>query len=203
MPKPRLLSWSIIALLGPFLLAFAEPAAAQERPLCRGTVFSIEEEFRSQGPRPFDGNPIVSAGDLLVRDASTSGVRVCARNRDLVGPFDVREDLGVDAVDVIDPDKRLIAFSTELDSPHGNFGHGDLLATNGAVIPAAVLLQNFQNQGLQPNVGLDGVHERVLDGIDPTTYRRACGAKQLFANFVAIVDKRTAAAARAGTAADD
>jgi len=45
--------------------------------------------------------------------------------------------------------------------------------------------------------------QRVLDGIDPTTYRRACGAKQLFANFVAIVDKRTAAAARAGTAADD
>mgnify|MGYP000150350691 CR=1 FL=1 len=46
--------------------------------------------------------------------------------------------------------------------------------------------------------------QRVLDGIDPATYRRACGAKQLFTNFVGIVSERTAAAdARAGTAADD
>lgn len=167
MSRSGLLSWSAATLAVGSLLVFAETTTAQERPLCRGTVFSIEEEFRSQGPTPFDGNPIVSAGDLLARDSGTGGVRVCARNRELVGPFDVREDLGIDAVDVIDADKRLIVFSTELDSPHGNFGHGDLLATNGAVIPSAVLLQNFQNQGLRPNVGLDGVHfvgprERII-----------------------------------------
>jgi hypothetical protein len=139
-------------------LALAPAASAQDAPTCRGAVFSIEEEFLSRGPTPPDGNPLVSAGDLLARDPGSGGVRVCARNRDLVGRFDVREDLGIDAVDVIDPEKRLIAFSTELDSPHGNFGHGDLLATNGAVIPASVLLQRFRNPRLRDNVGLDGVH---------------------------------------------
>lgn len=44
--------------------------------------------------------------------------------------------------------------------------------------------------------------QRVLEGIDPATYRRACAAKRLFENFVTIVDERTVTAA-ARAAADD
>ena len=44
--------------------------------------------------------------------------------------------------------------------------------------------------------------QRVLEGIDPATYRRACAAKRLFENFVTIVDERTVTAAPRA-AADD
>ncbi len=67
----------------------------------------------------------------------------------------MREDLGLDALDILVVDERLIAFSTELDSPHGNFGAGDLLFTNGASIPNAALLFRFD---IPLDLGLDGVH---------------------------------------------
>lgn len=54
-------------------------------------------------------------------------------------------DLGLDAVDVIDDtpgNTRLVAFSTEAGAP-GLFTDGDVLATNGAVVPNAVLFANF------------------------------------------------------------
>ena len=46
--------------------------------------------------------------------------------------------------------------------------------------------------------------QRVLDGIDPTTYRQACVAKRLFSNFVTIVEHhRVDAETRTQAAADD
>ncbi|MFC2082023.1 hypothetical protein ACFLR0_02450 [Candidatus Bipolaricaulota bacterium] len=117
---------------------------------CQGLAFSTEEDFVTRGPEPADGNPIISDGDLL-----GPGCVVCARNQDLLKDFDVNEDLGLDAVDVIDIDRYLVAFSTELDSPHGGqFTAGDLLITNGAIIPNAALLSGFQ---VSPDMGLDGV----------------------------------------------
>jgi len=65
---------------------------------------------------------------------------VFARNRELLEVFKIDNDLGLDAVDVIDEERRLIVFSTELDDPLGRFTAGDLLATNGAQIPNSVLL---------------------------------------------------------------
>jgi hypothetical protein len=122
---------------------------------CIDLAFSTEEEFFTQGPVPPDGNPIISDGDLLAPNGA-----VCARNRDLVGRFDVIEDLGLDAVDIIGPDLQLVAFSTELDSPHNrpphiHFTAGDLLATNGAIIPNIALTFPF---GVGYDIGLDGVH---------------------------------------------
>lgn len=119
---------------------------------CEKMAFSTEEDFVTRGPLPSDGNPIISDGDLL-----GYGCVICARNHELLNAFDVTEDLGLDAVDVLDVRRSLIAFSTELDSPHaGQFTAGDLLLTNGTVIPNAALLQAFQ---LRPaDLGLDAVH---------------------------------------------
>ena len=118
---------------------------------CQRLAFSTEEDFLTLGPEPADGNPIISDGDLL-----GMGCVVCARNRDLLRNFDVEDDLGLDAVDVLDVDRGLVAFSTELDSPHGQFTAGDLLFTNGGIIPNAALLQNFNVS--HPDMGLDAVH---------------------------------------------
>lgn len=118
---------------------------------CRDFLFSTEEDFVTFGPVPPDGNPIISDGDLL-----GIGCVVCARNRDLLQAFNVTEDLGLDAVDVISWPRSLIAFSTDLDSPHGNFKAGDLLLTNGAVIPNSALLFAFGLSWL--DLGLDAVH---------------------------------------------
>jgi uncharacterized repeat protein (TIGR01451 family) len=121
--------------------------------LCRDMAFSTEEDFITQGPEPPDGNPIISDGDLLGPSCA-----VCARNYDLLhNTFDIELDLGLDAVDVIDVDLYLVALSTELDSPNpGQFTAGDLLATNGTVIPNIALLSKF---GLpQADLGLDAVH---------------------------------------------
>ncbi len=118
---------------------------------CAKAAFSTEEDFITQGPEPADGNPIISDGDLL----SPDGI-VCARNRDLVHDvFDVDQDVGLDAVDVLSVEDYLVAFSSELDSPHGNFTAGDLLATNGAVIANVALTANFQ---LGYDIGLDALH---------------------------------------------
>jgi len=120
-------------------------------------MFSTEEEFITQGPTPADGNPIISDGDLL--DAQC---QVYARNADLLKPFGLAVDLGLDAADVLDKDTYLVAFSTEQDSPlAGQFTAGDLLITNGAVVPnVALLWAHGQQSGYTPEVdlGLDAVH---------------------------------------------
>jgi uncharacterized repeat protein (TIGR01451 family) len=113
--------------------------------------FSTEEEFITQGPEPPDGNPIISDGDLLC-----PGGVVFARNRELLAAFKQEHDLGLDAADVIDMERHLVAFSTELDDPEGRFTDGDLLATNGAVIPNIALLAMFDIPS--DDLGLDAVH---------------------------------------------
>ena len=141
----------LVALCAAPVLSFAQA------PLCQGLVFSTEEDFLTRGPVPPDGNPIISDGDLLARAIPGGGVSVCARNSDLLRAFDVRLDLGLDAVDVVLAEKRLIAFSTELDDEKGRFTAGDLLATNGAILPNVALLAQFQTPKPQ-DFGLDAVH---------------------------------------------
>ena len=106
----------------------------------------------TRGPTPPDGNPIISDGDLL-----GVGCAVCARNGDLLKSFDVTMDLGLDAADVIDVGEYVVAFSTELDSPNlGQFTAGDLLSTNGAIIPNVALLYSFDLP--RADLGLDAIH---------------------------------------------
>ena len=145
------------AFIGPD--ASAEPAAEDLDPArleaCRTLAFSTEEEFVTRGPEPPDGNPIISDGDLLGKDCV-----VCARNADLLQPFDVTTDLGLDAVDLISVEEAYVAFSTELDSPHNgvtsvHFTAGDLMVTNGAIIPNLALMNKFN---IKHDVGLDAVH---------------------------------------------
>ncbi len=120
---------------------------------CEEFAFSTEEDFVTQGPEPPDGNPIISDGDLLGPNCE-----VCARNYDLLhDTFDVDQDLGLDAADVIDVENYLVAFSTELDSPHGTFTAGDLLVTNGAIIANVALTHLFQ-VGYKYDIGLDALH---------------------------------------------
>ncbi len=120
---------------------------------CAELAFSTEEDFVTSGPLPPDGNPIISDGDLLGPDCA-----VCARNGDLLEWFGVAPDLdlGLDAADVLDVDKYVVAFSTELDSPHiGQFTAGDLLITNVTIIPNVALL--FATKVAQ-DMGLDSIH---------------------------------------------
>lgn len=176
--------WLVALLIGCFAaINVGNLAFAQRMPFdqCQGLVFSTEEDFLTQGRRPADGNSIISDGDLLARDPLTGATTVCARNRDLVQQFDVVEDLGLDAVDIILAEKGIIAFSTELDSPHGNFTDGDVLFPDGVVIPNAVLVHRFK---LRDNVGLDALHfiggqEQILRAIEAA---RAIGRKELIAN---------------------
>ena len=150
----RLIALSVV--LTAILLVTAGPVRGQvgEDALkaCRTYAFSTEEDFVTQGPVPTDGNPIISDGDLL----GAGGV-ICARNADLLlSTFDVDQDLGLDAADVIDVDDYLVAFSTELDSPHGDqFTAGDLLVTNGAIVANVALTHQFQ---VFYDIGLDAVH---------------------------------------------
>lgn len=143
---------TISAVLLLFIISMLmSSATAQEVPE-KSIFFSTEEDFVTQGSEPPDGNPIVSDGDLL----NLAG-HIYARNRELLGAFDVRDDLGLDAVDVIDVDDRFVAFSTELDHPNGLFTAGDLLATNGAILSNSALLAAFQIPS-QLDLGLDAVH---------------------------------------------
>ena len=128
----------------------AEPAPEVPPESCE-LYFSTEEDFIAQGPIPPDGNPIISDGDLL-----GPGCVLFARNRELLAAFNVNVDLGLDAVDVIDAKGRLVGFSTELDDPSGRFVGGDLLATNGLVIPNSALLAGFDVARI--DLGLDAVH---------------------------------------------
>ncbi|NIP25244.1 MAG: hypothetical protein GWN67_12830 [Phycisphaerae bacterium] len=145
--RPLLLLVSITCML-------MGSATAQEGPkevLKRGVFFSTEEDFVTQGPLPA-GGPIISDGDLL-----NSAGNVYMRNNELLSRFKVRFDLGLDAADVIDIKGRIVAFSTELDHPSGLFTAGDLLATNGAILPNTALLAVFKiPRGI--DLGLDAVH---------------------------------------------
>jgi hypothetical protein len=132
------------------LVLFTHITGAQDDyPLenCRANAFSTEEDFMMQRGEPYDGNPYISDGDLL----NFTG-QVCARNADLLRVFDVRDDLGLDGVDVLDVDKRIVAFSTEIDSPTGKFTAGDLLVTDGTIIPNLALVFPF---GIGYDIGLD------------------------------------------------
>ncbi|MBK8027716.1 MAG: hypothetical protein IPK19_41635 [Chloroflexi bacterium] len=143
--------WTLLLFV--LLLSTSWTATAQEIDTlewCRSGAFSTEEDFISHGPVPFDGNRYISDGDLLSFDG-----RVCARNAWLARQFDVVQDLGLDAVDILDFERGIVAFSTELDSPHGNFTAGDVLFTPGFRIPNQALVAPFQ---ISFNIGLDGLH---------------------------------------------
>jgi hypothetical protein len=133
-----------VLLLVPILCVLLGSATA----LGQVTYFSTEEDFKANAGYT-DGNPIISDGDLLRPG------HVYMRNQKLLSAFRVRRDLGLDAAHVADVEKGLVAFSTELDDPRGKFSAGDLLVTNGAVIPNAVLLTYF---GIRDtDLGLDAV----------------------------------------------
>ncbi|HEX2907487.1 MAG TPA: hypothetical protein VHO69_11535 [Phototrophicaceae bacterium] len=153
MGKKRLYR-GLVLLLTTLLLtsAWAVISAQEDYPLerCSRIAFSTEEDFLMTQGEPYDGNPYVSDGDLL----SITG-DVCARNADLLRRFDVKADLGLDGVDVLDVERRLVAFSTELDSPFGTFSAGDILLTNGGIIPNLALVQ--PSFGIDYNIGLDEV----------------------------------------------
>ena len=149
----------MVALASALLMAALLPAGVASGQMgqealkgCAELAFSTEEDFVTQGPEPADGNPIISDGDLLGPDGA-----VCARNIDLLhSTFDVVDDLGLDAVDVLDVESYLVAFSTDLDSPYrGQFTAGDLLVTNGAIIANRALTHLF---GIGHDIGLDAVH---------------------------------------------
>jgi hypothetical protein len=137
------------------LLAPASAGLAQRNPwdACERGGFSTEEDFMMTESEPFDGNPYISDGDLLSFDG-----QVCARNADLLAAFyegTPPADLGLDALDMVDLSEGVVAFSTELDDPDGNFTAGDLLTTQGATIPNVALTNRF---GIDYDIGLDAVH---------------------------------------------
>jgi len=147
---------AIVGLLVAGVLVPSRPARGQvgrsSLLLCQDLAFSTEEDFVTQGPEPPDGNPVVSDGDLLGPNCV-----ICARNRELLQVFQVSLDLGLDAADILDAEAYLAAFSTELDSPNaGQFAAGDLLVTNGAIIPNVALLDAFKLP--RYDLGLDAVH---------------------------------------------
>lgn len=142
----------LLALLAPLLLSPAQPLTAHSRQQysladCSELAFSTEEDFVSEE------GIVISDGDLL-----GANCQICARNADLVGRFGVEAiDLGLDAVDVLNVESYLVAFSTELDSPPSAtfFTAGDLLFTNMAIIPNRTLTQKFD---IGYDIGLDAVH---------------------------------------------
>ena len=123
---------------------------------CQELAFSTEEDF-------FTENTVISDGDLLgILAGAPTVCGICARNADLVATFDVQADLGLDAADVIvtEAEPWPVAFSTELDSPNNvpgliQFTAGDLLVTNGVVIPNQALTAKW---GVPYDIGLDAVH---------------------------------------------
>lgn len=151
----------ILSILATLLLGSAGSVAGQvgreALAKCKEFAFSTEEDFVTQGPEPPDGNPIISDGDLL-----GPGCAVCARNADLMPvQWEITDDLGLDAADVIDVDSYLVAFSTELDSqpwsPAG-FTAGDLLVTNGVIISNQTLTYRWsEGKGVGYDIGLDAV----------------------------------------------
>lgn len=142
----------LLLLLLPLVLVGSQVAMGQSPgalTACKDFAFSTEEDFLSHGPTPADGNPIISDGDLLSRSGA-----VCLRNRQILLPWEVQVDLGLDSVDVISVEKNLVSFSTELDDPFARFTAGDLLSTWGSAIPNRALLILFQ---VAPDRGLDAI----------------------------------------------
>lgn len=136
-----------------------QPGRPPEKPPRVGIFFSTEEDFVTRHHKPRDGNLIISDGDLL----DSTGY-VYARNHELLYRFKTKFDLGLDAADVLraqeryyNPEVDRVAFSTELDHPQGLFTAGDLLATNGAILPNFVLLAAFEIPR-ELDLGLDAVH---------------------------------------------
>lgn len=175
----RVTRWLALALGLLLLVGQADrPAYALGRDQlakCQSGAFSTEEDFIMNRGEPPDGNRWISDGDLL----SPAGA-VCARNADLTRVFSATgaplPDLGLDAVDVLaaDPERYLVAFSTELDwESRTSFEAGDLLITNGVVIPnVALVAAAFATVNQQPyDVGLDelkfiGKIEDILRFVD-------------------------------------
>ncbi len=142
-----------IALLGVLSLSFQVDTLEAQSTGCDGLLLSTSEDFTMQRGEGPDGNPIVSDGDLLAFNGGTT--TICRRNRELLSAFDIpRVDFGLDAVAAIDKERNVIAFSTELDDPNGQFGAGDLIFTTGLVIPNSVLTNRFD---LRHDIGLDAV----------------------------------------------
>lgn len=100
----------------------------------------------------------VTDGDLIDWAAGS----IYMTNAQLLSAFPFinlgRQDLGLDAADVINEDKKLVVFSTE--EGRGPLTGGDLLCTNGGVIKNAGLLAKFPGI-VSPNItqpmGLDAV----------------------------------------------
>ncbi|MCJ7729090.1 MAG: hypothetical protein MUO27_04330 [Sedimentisphaerales bacterium] len=136
--KMRKFKISLLLLLVSIIIILMGLATAQCQVPLESVFFSTEEDFVSKNAKSSDGNPIISDGDLL----NATGY-VYMRNYELLGVFEVKFDLGLDAVDVIDIEKKFVAFSTELDHPERSFTAGDLLATNGAILPNSALLIAF------------------------------------------------------------
>ena len=154
MPRIGKLSWFAAVVAAMLLLSGPKSTTARSMSnlgACKELAFSTEEDFVTRGPEPPDGNPIISDGDLL---SGTNHI-VCARNAELLAKWQLNQDLGLDAVDILSIDDTLVAFSTELDHPDGLFRAGDLLMTNGVVIPNLALLRLFQ---VGHDLGLDGLH---------------------------------------------
>jgi len=136
------------------------PSSPMEK--CRRSAFSTEEDFVMRVSKPSDGDPYISDGDIL----SPLG-DVCMRNRQLLQSFApvgaaYPADLGLDGLEIIKlgsnavthVDAPLISFSTEIDDLYGNFSGGDLLFSNGAIIPNQSLTVLF---GMRYDIGLDGI----------------------------------------------
>jgi hypothetical protein len=141
----------LLLALGPMVPATGQLASLPAA--CSQMAFSTEEDFVTQGPVPPGGN-IISDGDLLGANCT-----VCARNADLLKIFQVEYDLGLDAVDVLDAETSLVAFSTSLNSSNqGQFTAGDLLFTTGVIIPNQALTYAFGQGTISYDIGLDAVH---------------------------------------------
>ncbi|MEM7029927.1 MAG: hypothetical protein AAF629_10215 [Chloroflexota bacterium] len=137
-----------VSLTGP--VQFASGQEVNALAACEDLAFSTEEDFVTQGPLPPDGNAIISDGDLLGKNHA-----VCARNQMLLAHWGTLPDLGLDAVDVLDTEKGIVLFSTELNDPEDRFTNGDLLSLTGIVIPNSALLIQFD---LAMDLGLDALH---------------------------------------------
>ncbi|MCP5082555.1 MAG: hypothetical protein GY948_12770 [Alphaproteobacteria bacterium] len=145
-----------ISVLFIALLASSPASSQVTAEKCRGVLFSTSEDFTMQESEPPDGNPIISDGDLL-QFVPGVGTKLCLRNAQLIRQFDITGvDLGLDAFWAITPRRNIIAFSTELDSVHGQFTAGDLLFNDGLIIPNAALLDKF-NVPKNFDMGLDAV----------------------------------------------
>lgn len=153
-----LVTWILLSLLLMPQVANAQATAPVPAPdpleKCRRIAFSTEEDFMMTDSKPSDGNPYISDGDVL----SPLG-DVCMRNRQLLQRFSPAgaaypADLGLDGLDILNIEKKIIAFSTEIDDVNGRFTGGDLLFTTGVVIPNAALTARF---GIPYDIGLDGI----------------------------------------------